>query len=170
MVAFTYFYHQINEKYPAPKVEEIAMDTPFLYSYDKNFQITVTDFSFLSEEELKQLDVESGLEERNRSQDSIGYLVTVKIKNIGKEKASIEYQVFSLQSGIFNNGTDGIYNGVLNPDVRTGPYDAGEERTIKMSYTASSNLFRKEHWDKVKNLKYELVTSLYPVEQKVILN
>lgn len=169
IVTFAYFYIKINEKYPAPLVQEVAMDTPFEYSFDKNFKITVTDFSILNEEELLKLDEEAGLSTNEESNERIGYLVTLKIKNIGTNEASIENQVFTLQSGIFNNGSDMAFNMVLNQDVKSGPYKPGEERTIIMAFTAMRIHFRKEHWDNVENLKYELVTSLYPIEQKVLL-
>jgi hypothetical protein len=169
-VAFFYFFRQINDKYPASKIEEFAIGVPFEYSYDKSFQLTVTDFSILKDDELRELDeeVEEGM--NNNDLERVGYLITLKIKNIGKEKSSIENQEFTIQSGGFTNGSDMVYASLLNEDVKSGAYDIGEERTIIMPFTAVRSLFSKEHWDNIEKLKYELVTSLYPVEQKVLLN
>lgn len=169
-LSFGYFFNRINNKYPAPKYEEYTIGVPFKYSFDKNFQLTVTDFSILNEDELRKLDEESGEEMNMKGQERVGYLITLKVKNIGKEKETLENQEFTIQSGGFTNGQDMLYATLLNKDVRSGAYDIGEERTIIMPFTSIKSLFSKEHWDNVENLKYQLVTSLYPVEQKVLLN
>ncbi len=168
--SFFYFYKQINDKYPAPIVEEIAIGIPFEYSFDKNFQLTVTAFSILDSDDLKKLDEDGDQEMNNDDQERVGYLVKLKIKNIGKEKSTIENQEFIIQSGGFTNGSDMFYATLLNKDVKSGTYDIGEERTIVMPFTGVRSLFSKKNWDNIEKLKYELVTSLYPVEQKILLN
>lgn len=169
-LSFFYFFNRINDKYPSPELEEYAIGVPFKYSFDKNFQLTVTDFSILNEEDLRKLDEDSGEEINIKGQPRVGYLITLKVKNIGKEKKTLENQEFTIQSGGFTNGQDMFYATFLNEDVRSGAYEIDEERTIIMPFTSIKSLFSKDHWDNVKNLKYELVTSLYPVEQKVLLN
>lgn len=167
---FFYFYSKVNNKYQAPVLSTYKIQESFKFSYNPDFELKVIDFKILNENELKNLSDSAFSEVKIPDQESVGFLVTLNIKNTSDHESSIESHEFMIESGAFANGTDIAYSLLLNENVKSGSYMPGEERTLILPFTAIESLLSKEHWENIKKLKFDLVTSLYPVEQKVLLN
>ena len=94
----------------------------------------------------------------------------INIKNIGKEVDSLEIAPFKIESGVYENGFELNFYGYFNKDGKKGDYASGEERVFVLPYLVFRSGLKEKNWENRYGLKCFLVTSLYPVEQKVMLN
>lgn len=167
---FFYLFYLVNQKYPEPKLEEVKINKSVKYSHNPDFELEVIDFSILNQQELEKLYAPIFEEIRVENQKMAGFLVKIRVKNNSLQASSIEVQEFMIQSGAFSNGSDLYQSMFLNTKVNKGPYEPKEERVLILPFTVSENLLSNIHWKNIEQLKYKLVTSLYPVEQSILLN
>lgn len=167
---YFYFFISVNRRYPEAEAEVHSIDEAFVYAFNKNFEFKVGDFSILNKEEIEKLDPVLYQQYIPAGSDVVLCLVTLNIKNIGKEVDSLEIAPFKIESGVYENGFELNFYGYFNKDGKKGDYASGEERVFVLPYLVFRAGLKEKNWENRYGLKCFLVTSLYPVEQRVMLN
>ena len=162
---FTWKVISINLKYPAPttKVYEIGQTA----NYKDEFELTVVDFKFLSDDAANELFGDGSESLINENKFAI---TTLKIKNISNETQSIPSTIFVFQAGMFFNGAMWGDIGRINDWDKAPELKPNEETTIKVPFNVVKSRFLDSQWEKVTERKFSMVINLYPEKQVLKLN
>jgi hypothetical protein len=166
---FTFRYLSINQKYPDPINKEHKLNQPIKYG---SFEIKTIGYKMMNSSELK--DLGSVFNEITTPYDKNikCVIATVNIKNSGTEQKNLEVYPFQIESGGFSNGIDAALFSVLNGEDSTlvPILKPNEEKKLLLPFTMIKSQFSKKDWEQIDYRKFQLVLSLYPEKNFVVLN
>lgn len=141
-----------------------------------DFEMTVSDFEVLTEEQFKEKFYKK-FNVTDEDFQTLSYkrkmlVFQLTARNISQEKKYLEW--FNVQSGTFSNLADPAYFQVAtnkNKSELNSEFLPGEEKSgyVVASYPESMTTSKQE-WDTLNQKKYELVLTLYPKKVSMKLN
>lgn len=154
---------RINIKYPNPEKQLYNMGES-LYC-ENGLVCSVTGAGVYSEDEKEKMFQDIIVDEY----ELIGCYVNIEIVNKGDSEKRIAIGDYVLTSLGWKQSVCFPVFKVLNKNCKSA-LKPGESETYVLPYTISSNMFTSKQWKEVKNRRYSVVFSLYPVKREVYVN
>ena len=157
-------FQELNQKYPNPIIKEYREGDIF---YNDNLEVMVTGSLFMNPNEVCQIIPEYDLEMGEYKTLIVG----VEVCNTGNIEQEFTPTNYMAQSQAWANGWDyELYteiNGTAEVVFLVSP---GETVRILLPFNLYKSQFRKQSWENLLKRSFNVVISVYPIKEKILLN
>lgn len=162
-----YRYSVLNTKYPSPQYYQARLNQSVEFS---DCNIIVNDYYFLDQQSVDKLftnEIQAG-------QKVLSIILDVNFLNQSKETKNIDISSLILTSSSWKNAIHLMSYLELNEPLGITStniiLDAQESISLKLPFCINSAQFRDfKDWEKSISQEYELIVSLYPLKNTVLL-
>lgn len=160
-------YREINNQYPQAKEEEYSLRDKIDY---RGIEISVEEFRLIDNDEITKMNLKES--EFYKENERKAIVATVNLKNNSSEMKSIESDYFEAATLDWHNGLNYEMFTILNGGEKSAYVELNpkDEITLQLPYEMFDFQFKRDTWDSIEYLQFNLVFDIYPVKRFVKLD
>ena len=165
---FLFNFITINRKYPDREIQTYTLGDKVEYS---DCTITITGYRLFTKDEfLDKYSILSDSEDIGCEWNKL--LIDLTIENKLDSKNYFETDNLLLESGSWWNGLDMQTMKSINETLENSTIllQARQKVFLCLPYTLYEIQFKPMDWNSIENREFDLIASIYPITQKIILN